>query len=143
MKILTPKYDPDHGDSFVRLQRIVAVLRGDQGCPWDIKQTPASLKKYLLEECRELAEAIDNGHPNDIREEIGDVFFILTMLAALFEEQQQFSANEAMEEVIAKMIRRHPHVFADAAVTDEHELRAQWERIKAQEKQSRPHRPLK
>lgn len=130
-------------DPFTRLQQLVTDLRSDQGCPWDRQQTSTSLKKYLLEECRELAEAIDSGHPEHICEELGDVFFILIMLAALFEEKDQFSANDALKGVIAKMIRRHPHVFADATVTDEKALRAQWENIKAQEKRSRPPRPLK
>lgn len=130
-------------DPFARLQQLVADLRGDQGCPWDRQQTPASLKKYLLEECRELAEAIESGHSEHICEEMGDVFFILTMLAALFEEKQIFTTNDALEVVIAKMIRRHPHVFADTIVTDEKALRTQWENIKAQEKQSRSPRPIK
>jgi nucleoside triphosphate diphosphatase len=129
-------------DPFARLQELVADLRGDQGCPWDRQQTPASLKKYLLEECRELAEAIDSGQTEHICEEMGDVFFILTMLAALFEEKQNFSAHDALEKVIAKMIRRHPHVFADTIITDEKALQTQWENIKAQEKQSRPPHPI-
>ncbi|MBM9537168.1 MazG nucleotide pyrophosphohydrolase domain-containing protein [Desulfobulbus alkaliphilus] len=130
-------------DALTRLQQLVSDLRGDHGCPWDRQQTPISLKKYLLEECRELAEAIDIGHPEHIREEIGDVFFILIMLAACFEEQHLFSADDALDEVIAKMIRRHPHVFADATVTDEKTLRSQWEKIKAQEKKPYTRAPLK
>lgn len=125
-------------DAFTRLQSLVATLRGDGGCPWDIKQTPASLKKYLLEECHELAAAIDSGRETEICEELGDVFFILTMLIAMFTEQQCFTVDDVLEQIIAKMIRRHPHVFADSAVTDEQELRAQWARIKAQEKQPPP-----
>lgn len=125
-------------DAFTRLQRIVAILRGNNGCPWDIKQTPASMKKYLLEECHELAEAIDNGREKEICEELGDVFFVLTMLITIFTEQQRFTADDVLEQIIAKMIRRHPHVFSDAPLTDAHELRVQWERIKAQEKQSPP-----
>ena len=122
-------------EAFRRLQEIVRTLRGEHGCPWDIRQTPASLKKYLLEECRELAEAIDSGRDEDICEEIGDVFFILTMLAAMFAEQERFTAEAALERIVAKMIRRHPHVFSGAAGGDEHHLRRQWERIKAEEKQ--------
>lgn len=122
-------------EAFHRLQEIVRTLRGEHGCPWDIRQTPASLKKYLLEECRELAEAIDSGREEDICEEIGDVFFILTMLTTMFTEQERFTAADALERITAKMIRRHPHVFAGAAAGDEHHLRRQWERIKAEEKQ--------
>lgn len=122
--------------AFSRLEQIVATLRGVNGCPWDIKQTPASLKKYLLEECQELAEAIDNGGEKEICEEIGDVLFILTMLVSIFTERHHFTADDVLEGIIAKMIRRHPHVFGDITLEDEHALRKQWQRIKAQEKQS-------
>lgn len=123
-------------NDFSRLQDIVSTLRGEGGCPWDIKQTPVSLKKYLLEECHELAEAIDNGQEGEICEEIGDVLFILTMLITIFAEQQRFTANDVFHQIVTKMIRRHPHVFSDTVITTEQELRAQWERIKALEKQS-------
>lgn len=122
--------------AFARLLHIVRTLRGEQGCPWDIKQTPLSLIKYLLEECQELIEAIDHGSHQDICEEIGDVLFILTMLTHLYTEQQRFTATDVFSAINDKMIRRHPHVFGDAQVTDEQELRAQWLRIKEQEKQS-------
>jgi uncharacterized protein YabN with tetrapyrrole methylase and pyrophosphatase domain len=129
-------------DLFNQLQQIVSTLRGKGGCPWDIKQTPVSLKKYLMEECHELAEAIDNDREVEICEEIGDVFFILTMLITLYAEQRRFTAEDVFENITAKMIRRHPHVFAGTQFTNEHELRAQWERIKALEKQSPTPRPL-
>jgi nucleoside triphosphate diphosphatase len=122
--------------AFSRLEQIVATLRGEKGCPWDIKQTPASLKKYLLEESQELAAAIDNGGVEEICEEIGDVFFILTMLIAMFAEHRNFTSDDVFEGIIAKMIRRHPHVFGDVTLTDVHELQMQWQRIKALEKQS-------
>jgi tetrapyrrole methylase family protein/MazG family protein/ATP diphosphatase len=128
--------------AFARLLNIVKTLRGEQGCPWDIKQTPLSLKKYLLEECQELVEAIDHGSHQDICEEIGDVFFILTMLTNLYTEQHLFTATDVFSAINDKMIRRHPHVFGDTQVTDEQELRAQWLRIKEQEKQSSKPDPL-
>ena len=121
--------------AFTRLEQVVATLRGENGCPWDIKQTPASLKKYLLEECHELAEAIDMGNEKEICEEIGDVFFILTMLIAMFTEHNNFTSDDVIEGIIAKMIRRHPHVFGNVRLVDSEELQAQWQRIKAQEKQ--------
>ena len=128
-------------EAFRRLQEIVRTLRGEHGCPWDIRQTPASLKKYLLEECRELAEAIDSGRDEDICEEIGDVFFILTMLAAMFAEQERFTAEAALEGIATKMIRRHPHVFAGTVAGDDQDLRRQWERIKAEEKREAGRKP--
>jgi len=126
----------ENASAFSRLEALVATLRGVDGCPWDIKQTPTSMKKYLLEECRELAEAIETGNEQEICEEIGDVFFILVMLSAMYAEHDHFTTDDALEGIIAKMIRRHPHVFGTVTVTDEQALRAQWQRIKTQEKQS-------
>jgi len=132
---MDPSLKEEGVDPFARLQHIVAILRGKDGCPWDIKQTPESLKKYLLEECQELAVAIDNADAKEICQEIGDVFFVLTLLITMFAEQQHFTADDVFEQITAKMIRRHPHVFSGIPLTDEHDLRAQWERIKAEEKQ--------
>ncbi len=117
-----------------RLKQIVAVLRGKNGCPWDIKQTPQTLKKYLLEETRELAEAIDEANPQHICEEIGDVYFILTLLTLLFEEENSFTTDDTWNGITQKMIRRHPHVFAGQRVHSEEELNTQWEQIKKEEK---------
>lgn len=119
---------------FSRLEEIVAVLRGPDGCPWDIKQTPASLIPYLEEECRELIKAIENEDQSEICEEIGDVLFILVMMIRMFAERESFMSNQVLEGIIAKMIRRHPHVFGTVKLSDEPALRAQWQRIKAEEK---------
>ncbi|MDD2465851.1 MAG: MazG nucleotide pyrophosphohydrolase domain-containing protein [Desulfobulbus sp.] len=123
---------------FSRLHKIVGTLRGKDGCPWDRKQTPDSLKKYLHEECQELIEAIDHKDEKAICEEIGDVLFILSFLISIFEDRGQFTASTVFSEIIAKMIRRHPHVFAGLKVTDEQSLRDQWNRIKEQEKEKGP-----
>jgi uncharacterized protein YabN with tetrapyrrole methylase and pyrophosphatase domain len=122
-------------DRFTRLLEIITRLRDKNGCPWDRKQTPASIKKYLLEETNELAEAIDDGNPAHIREEIGDLFYILTMLCEMFREQQLFNADDTLQSIIDKMINRHPHVFADTPTGNEQELKEQWEAIKKMEKQ--------
>lgn len=123
---------------FTRLLSIVATLRSDHGCPWDRKQTPLSLKKYLLEECQELIEAIDGGNAQAICEETGDLLFILAMLTRIFSENESFTMRDVLSAVNEKMIRRHPHVFGDVRITNEQELRRQWQRIKEQEKQSPP-----
>lgn len=125
-------------DPFTGLFQLVERLRGPDGCPWDRRQTAISLRKYLLEETNELIEAIDQGQPTAICDEIGDVLFILTLLIAIHGEQQQFDADQVFGRIMAKMIRRHPHVFAGAPVGDEDQLRAQWQRIKDQERQSPP-----
>lgn len=121
---------------FQRLDFIVKTLRGSHGCPWDQKQTPESLKKYLIEEAGELAEAIEQGDWKHIREETGDLFFILTLLTAIFEERDEFSANDALKSICEKMIRRHPHVFEQHNYCSEEELRVQWKQIKEEEKKT-------
>ena len=116
-----------------KLQDIVQCLRGEHGCPWDKNQTPISIKKYLLEETTELAEAIEKGDSKHICEEIGDLFFILTILCEMFREQNASTADDALQSIIDKMIRRHPHVFAGIQTGTDQELRSQWEAIKRME----------
>ncbi|HBI14246.1 MAG TPA: nucleotide pyrophosphohydrolase [Desulfobulbaceae bacterium] len=128
---------PELRDEFSRLYAIIKKLRSEGGCPWDKRQTPASIKKYLLEETAELAEAIDHESAPHIREEIGDLFYILILLIRIHEEKGEFSAAEVLASISQKMIRRHPHVFAGAMAGTDSELRAQWARIKAMEKNSR------
>ncbi len=128
----TEKIDP-----FLRLNIIVKTLRGSNGCPWDQKQTLASLKKYLLEETEELAEAIDQGDARHICEEAGDLYFILALLMIILEEQGEFSVDNALDSICEKMERRHPHVFEMQHDTSkklsEEQLQAQWQQIKEQE----------
>jgi len=119
---------------FQKLAFIVKTLRGSEGCPWDQKQTPESLKKYLLEETKELAEAIEQGDPKHICEETGDLYFILALLTEIYEQRAEFTANDALQSICEKMIRRHPHVFEQQKECSEEELRAQWKRIKEEEK---------
>ncbi len=120
--------------TFPNLLKVVNTLRGEHGCPWDIKQTPASLKKYLFEECQELLDAIDQEDQPSICEEIGDVLFLLAFLISIYEDRSQFTSEDVLSGIIAKMIRRHPHVFAGLQVSDEQSLRDQWNRIKEEEK---------
>lgn len=119
---------------FTELTEIIKRLRAPEGCPWDKKQTPESLKPYLLEETHELSEAIDGGDPHHIKEELGDVFFQLSFLAALYEEKNLFTLTDALQGIIDKMIRRHPHVFTDQKFDSEEDIRQNWQKIKAREK---------
>ncbi len=134
MEVSPPPQPPP---TLARLLEIIATLRGENGCPWDIKQTPESLKKYLHEECQELIEAIETDNQQNICEELGDVLFLLGFLISMYEAQGTFSVSDVLGGIIDKMIRRHPHVFAGQKVTDEQSLRDQWDRIKAQEKENR------
>jgi tetrapyrrole methylase family protein/MazG family protein len=122
--------------SFQQLEALVKRLRSEQGCPWDQQQTTASLKKYILEEAAELAEAIDRGDEQHICEEAGDLYFVLTLLLVICEEKGGCSVADALNAVCEKMLRRHPHVFAadDQVMPSEEQLKTQWERIKQEEK---------
>ncbi|MDO5675366.1 MAG: MazG nucleotide pyrophosphohydrolase domain-containing protein [bacterium] len=115
------------------LLELISTLRGEEGCPWDRKQTPQTMRKYLLEECRELVEAIDSGDPAAVQEECGDVLFILTFLIRLYEEEGYFDLQTVCAAAHAKMVRRHPHVFGDSVLTSEEDLYRQWAAIKAEE----------
>lgn len=127
---------PDREATFAELTRIVAILRGAGGCPWDAKQTPESMVKYLREECEEVLEAIGQRDSPAVCEELGDVLYVLAMLIAIYSDQRQFSATDVFAGIIAKMVRRHPHVFGDVETTDEQALKQQWQRIKEEEKNS-------
>jgi len=116
------------------LRDLVARLRGKQGCPWDRKQTLDSLKIYLLEETYELAEALDRKAAEEVKEELGDLFFQIVFLSHLFEEQGIFDLNQVMETIYRKMIRRHPHVFGDKKWEKAEDVVQGWQDIKAEEK---------
>jgi MazG family protein len=121
-------------DPLRRLLDIMAILRAPEGCPWDAEQTTESLKPYLLEEAYEVLEAIDKGDPSSIRDELGDLLLQIVFHARIFEERGEFDFKDVASAIAKKLIRRHPHVFADATAGTLHELSAQWERIKAEER---------
>lgn len=124
-------------DNNINLQKLldtVGALRGEQGCPWDKKQTCFSLKKYLQAESDELLAAITNDDHDNICEEIGDLLYVLIMIAAINEDGGKFTLRDVFESINEKLIRRHPHVFAGQSYENEEQLSAQWQAIKAQEK---------
>ena len=104
------------------------------GCPWDQKQTPESFKSFLIEETHELLEAINQGEPQQIKEELGDMYFQLTFLGQLYEERGDFTVSDAINAIITKMINRHPHVFGDEKVSSPDEQRRRWNELKSTEK---------
>ncbi len=124
-------------DNNMQLQHLldtIDTLRGEQGCPWDRKQTSTSLKKYLQAECDELLAAINNDDHDNICEELGDVLYVLIMIAKINNDLGMFSLKDVLESINAKLIRRHPHVFAGQTYENEEQLTAQWQAIKAKEK---------
>jgi tetrapyrrole methylase family protein/MazG family protein len=120
--------------SFDDLVALMARLRGPDGCPWDRKQTPESLKPFLVEECYEVVDALDEGSPDKIREELGDLLFQIVFHARLAEEKGQFTINDVIRAIVEKMTFRHPHVFGDTRLTTDKEVLENWEEIKKKEK---------
>jgi MazG family protein len=116
------------------LIRLIARLRGPDGCPWDRKQTPQSMVRYLLEEAYELSDAIESGHAADACEELGDVLFHVLFITWLYGEQQRFGLAEVAGDIIAKMTRRHPHVFGTVEAADSEQVVLNWQKIKRREK---------
>src|SRR5919106_3497703 len=112
----------------------MAMLRSPAGCPWDRAQDSTSLKPYLLEEAYEVLEAIEEGVPDKVKEELGDLLFQVIFHAQLAHEHGEFDIYDIVEGTIAKMTRRHPHVFGDAAASTPKEALQNWEEIKRQEK---------
>ncbi|MEX1022708.1 MAG: MazG family protein [Dehalococcoidia bacterium] len=119
------------------LRLVMERLFAPDGCPWDREQTPETLRRYLIEETYELVDAIDRGDTPGLREEIGDVVAQMFMLTAIAQRDGQFTLEDAVEHAAAKFVRRHPHVFGDAATDTADGVTAQWEQIKAQERADR------
>ncbi|MDA9264834.1 nucleoside triphosphate pyrophosphohydrolase [Planctomycetota bacterium] len=121
-------------ESLQRLKSIIDTLRSPGGCPWDLEQTPESLRPFLLEEAHEVAQAIEEGDSEHICEELGDLLMNIFLQARIGEEENTFSLNDVAENISDKLIRRHPHVFGDADAADPEAVRRQWEEIKQEEK---------
>jgi tetrapyrrole methylase family protein/MazG family protein len=124
---------------FERLLDLLAQLRAEDGCPWDREQTPATIKRYLLEEVYEVVDAVDHEASDEVGDELGDLIFMALFLAHLYAEQDQFQIAEVLRRVGDKMVRRHPHVFGDRKVDSSREVKLNWEEIKQEEK---PHKPF-
>ncbi len=118
---------------FLFLCQTIKTLRADNGCPWDKKQTSKSLMKYIREESAELLEAIEEKDALHICEESGDLLFLLLLLTEIHHEQGAFSLDDVLSKINNKMIRRHPHVFANGVAGNEQELKEQWKKIKIEE----------
>lgn len=126
------------GREFERLLDLLARLRAEDGCPWDREQTPATVKRYLLEEVYEVVDAVDHETSDDVANELGDLIFMALFLAHLYAEQDQFHMAEVLRRVGDKMVRRHPHVFGDRKVGSSREVKLNWEEIKREEKPRKP-----
>jgi tetrapyrrole methylase family protein/MazG family protein len=126
--------DQEHKEAtgrFGKLLTLIERLRNPEGgCPWDIRQTKEDVGSYLLDETYEVLEAIGKDSPAALREELGDLLFMILFLARIAEEENLFGINGVLDDISAKMIRRHPHVFGDAKVKDAAEVKRNWDQIK-------------
>lgn len=116
------------------LVEIVKLLRAPGGCPWDREQTHASIRRDLLEEAYEVAEAIDQDSPEHLREELGDLLLQVVFHSVLSQEEGQFDLDAVADGVCKKLIYRHPHVFGDVSVNSTGEVLQNWEELKKKEK---------
>ncbi len=122
------RYDADD------LRRIVEILRGEDGCPWDRVQTHESIRRNLLEEAAELCEAIDRADPAMMLEELGDVWLQVLLHSAMEQEAGRFTLDDVADAECKKLIGRHAHVFGDAKAADAAQALEVWERQKREEK---------
>ena len=126
---MTPSRD------IARLIDIMAALRHPEtGCPWDVEQDFRSIAPYTVEEAFEVADAIERGDPDDLREELGDLLLQVVYHARMAEEAGTFDFGAVVEAITTKMIRRHPHVFGDEIARSAGMAKGAWNRIKAEEK---------
>ena len=127
-----------------RLIEIMAALRNPQGgCPWDIVQTFETIKPYTIEEAYEVADAIERNDLDDLCDELGDLLLQVVFHARMAEEAGAFAFGDVVEAITAKMIRRHPHVFAVSGAETADDVKLQWDDIKRQEKELRAARRAK
>ncbi|MEX2562188.1 MAG: MazG family protein [Nitriliruptoraceae bacterium] len=123
------------GSELLNVAQIMSKLRDpDGGCPWDLEQDHRSLVRYLVEETYELVAAIDDGHDDDMREELGDVLLQVMFHAQVAADRQAFSIDDVSRALVAKLVNRHPHVFGDGDADTARDVQENWDRLKAIEK---------
>lgn len=116
------------------LVEIVRILRAPGGCQWDGAQTHQSIRRNFLEEAYEVAEAIDEGSPDHLKEELGDVLLQVVFHSSIEQDAGRFDLNDVADGVCRKLIYRHPHVFGDVSVSSTDEILSNWEELKKAEK---------
>jgi len=127
---------PQNLNRFATLVDIIAKLRAPDGCPWDKKQTHASLRENLLEECYEVLEALDEGDSGKLCAELGDLLMQVVLHTQIATEAGEFEVGDVLSSINAKLIHRHPHIFGSLKVKDAQEVAHNWELLKQEERQS-------
>jgi tetrapyrrole methylase family protein/MazG family protein len=124
----------DEKNPLIRLKEIAAILRSENGCPWDKEQNFNSLKPYLIEEAYEVIDSIDSGNIDDFKEELGDLLYQIYAHSQIASEQSLFTVEDVAQGIVEKLIRRHPHVFWEESFNNSKEVKDRWEAIKKTEK---------
>jgi MazG family protein len=119
------------------LVRIIGILRSPEGCPWDRQQNKEDVGKYLIDEAYEVIDAIDEGVADHLKEELGDLLFLIFFLAHMAKENGEFDMADVVGDVSEKMIRRHPHVFGDKTADNVEEVRRTWQAVKQEEQKGK------
>jgi tetrapyrrole methylase family protein/MazG family protein len=130
------------GQEFSQLVELIARLRAPGGCPWDREQTHETLKPMMLEEAYEAVEAIDEGNDDEFKGELGDLLLQVVFHSQIATEEQRFTVAEVIERIASKMIRRHPHVFAEDTAQTSDEVLRNWEAIKEAELEAKGKRAV-
>jgi tetrapyrrole methylase family protein/MazG family protein/ATP diphosphatase len=125
------------GQTLPRLVELMQRLLAPDGCPWDREQTPASLRRYVLEEACEVIDAIDTGDAAGLQEELGDLLLQVVFLSELARAEHGFGPDDVVFGICEKLVRRHPHVFEEVQLEDAGAVARQWEVLKAREKPKR------
>ncbi len=125
---------PENLSQFTALVDIIARLRAPDGCPWDRKQTHASLRKNLLEECYEVLEALDEGNSDKLCSELGDLLMQVVLHAQIATEAGEFELGDVVNSITTKLIHRHPHIFGSKKVKNAEEVALNWEVLKQEER---------
>ncbi|MBA7466090.1 Nucleoside triphosphate pyrophosphohydrolase/pyrophosphatase MazG [subsurface metagenome] len=125
---------PEDLSQFTTLVDIIARLRAPDGCPWDKKQTHASLRKNLLEECYEVLEALDEGNSGKLCDELGDLLMQVVLHTQIATEAGEFELGDVVNSITTKLIHRHPHIFGSKKVKDAEEVALNWEILKQEER---------
>jgi ATP diphosphatase len=129
---------PDAGAAVQRAVEIMARLRGPEGCAWDREQTFDSIKRHTLEETYEVFDAIERRAWPELKDELGDLLLQVLFYAQMASEAGYFDLKDVAENLNAKLVRRHPHVFGDVEATDSKAVLRNWEQIKVEEKKEKP-----
>ena len=117
-----------------KLVDIIAILRSENGCPWDREQTHKTLRPNMLEEAYEAVDAIDDGDISNLREELGDVLLQVVLHAQIAKDNNEFDIEDVAKELSDKLIHRHPHVFGNAHVDSANDVVVNWDKLKQEEK---------